>query len=112
MIDNGADLVIGSHPHVIQRREKYNGADIVYSLGNFCFGGNTAPEPNKTIIYGYTLKLHKDGDKVELVDRVENMIPCYIYTGEYNNWQPAIVEDEDIKKEILDYMNGELEEIY
>ncbi|SNU06760.1 poly-gamma-glutamate synthesis protein (capsule biosynthesis protein) [Lachnospiraceae bacterium] len=112
MIDNGADLVLGSHPHVLQRREKYNGADIVYSLGNFCFGGNTAPQPNRTIIYGYTLKLHKEGDKIELVDREENMIPCYIYTGDYNNWQPAIVEDEDIKKEIIDYMNGELEELY
>lgn len=111
MIDNGADLVLGSHPHVIQRREKYNGADIVYSLGNFCFGGNTAPEPNRTIIYGYTLKLHKNGDKVELVNREENIIPCYVYTGEYNNWQPAIIEDEDIKQEVIDYMNGELTEI-
>ena len=108
MVDNGADLVLGSHPHVLQKRENYNGADIVYSLGNFCFGGNTAPQPNRTIIYGYTLKVHKEGDSVELVGREENMIPCYIYTGGANNWQPAIVEDEEVKEQIMKFMNGEL----
>ena len=37
-IDAGADLVIGSHPHVLQGIEYYNGKPIVYSLGNFIFG--------------------------------------------------------------------------
>lgn len=37
-IDAGADLVIGSHPHVLQGIEYYNGKPIVYSLGNFVFG--------------------------------------------------------------------------
>ncbi|WP_455715573.1 CapA family protein [Anaerosporobacter sp.] len=37
-IDAGADLVIGSHPHVLQGIEYYNGKTIVYSLGNFIFG--------------------------------------------------------------------------
>jgi len=36
-IDAGADLVIGSHPHVIQRAEEYGGRRIYYSLGNFVF---------------------------------------------------------------------------
>jgi poly-gamma-glutamate capsule biosynthesis protein CapA/YwtB (metallophosphatase superfamily) len=36
-IDAGADLVIGSHPHVLQGIEYYNGKPIVYSLGNFMF---------------------------------------------------------------------------
>jgi poly-gamma-glutamate synthesis protein (capsule biosynthesis protein) len=36
-IDNGADAVIGSHPHVIQNIETYNGKKIYYSLGNFIF---------------------------------------------------------------------------
>ena len=36
-IDNGADLVIGHHPHVIQSIEKYRGKFILYSLGNFVF---------------------------------------------------------------------------
>jgi len=36
-VDAGADLVVGSHPHVIQQREIYNDATIYYSLGNFIF---------------------------------------------------------------------------
>lgn len=36
-IDAGADLVIGSHPHVLQGVEYYNGKPIVYSLGNYIF---------------------------------------------------------------------------
>lgn len=36
-IDNGADLVIGHHPHVVQRMEEYNGKYIFYSLGNLVF---------------------------------------------------------------------------
>ncbi len=36
-IDNGADLVIGHHPHIPQTRETYNGVAIIYSLGNFIF---------------------------------------------------------------------------
>ena len=47
-IDLGADLVCGHHPHVLQGIETYKGKNIVYSLGNFCFGGNSSPER-----YGY-----------------------------------------------------------
>lgn len=36
-IDAGADLVLGSHPHVVQKVEKYRGKYILYSLGNFIF---------------------------------------------------------------------------
>jgi hypothetical protein len=39
LVDAGADLVIGSHPHVLQALEAYHGALIAYSLGNFLFPG-------------------------------------------------------------------------
>lgn len=39
-IDAGADIVIGSHPHVLQGVEYYNNKPIVYSLGNFVFGSS------------------------------------------------------------------------
>ena len=39
-IDAGADLVVGSHPHVLQGLEYYKGKPIVYSLGNFVFGSS------------------------------------------------------------------------
>ncbi len=37
LVDAGADLIIGSHPHVIEPKEEYRGAWIYYSLGNFVF---------------------------------------------------------------------------
>lgn len=39
-IEAGADLVVGSHPHVLQGIEYYQGKPIVYSLGNFVFGSS------------------------------------------------------------------------
>jgi poly-gamma-glutamate synthesis protein (capsule biosynthesis protein) len=41
IIDAGADLIIGHHPHVLQGIEKYKAGTIAYSLGNFVFGGNS-----------------------------------------------------------------------
>ncbi|MEM6501482.1 MAG: CapA family protein [Cyanobacteria bacterium P01_C01_bin.89] len=40
-IDHGADLIVGHHPHVLQGAEVYKGKAIIYSLGNFIFGGNS-----------------------------------------------------------------------
>ncbi|SFG06691.1 CapA family protein [Oribacterium sp. WCC10] len=40
IVDAGADLVIGAHPHVLQGTEYYKGVPIVYSLGNFIFGSS------------------------------------------------------------------------
>ena len=39
MIDAGADMVVGGHPHVTQGAETYKGKPIIYSLGNFLFNG-------------------------------------------------------------------------
>lgn len=43
-VDAGADLIIGSHPHVIQEREEYKGKTIYYSLGNMVFDQYFSPE--------------------------------------------------------------------
>ncbi|MCX6763901.1 MAG: CapA family protein [Candidatus Moranbacteria bacterium] len=43
-IDNGADLVIGSHPHIVQWEEEYKNKKIFYSLGNFVFDQYFNPE--------------------------------------------------------------------
>ena len=53
-IDEGADLVCGHHPHVLQGIETYKGKNIVYSLGNFCFGGNSSPSDMDTMIFQQT----------------------------------------------------------
>ncbi len=49
-IDQGADAVIGTHPHVLQSMSTYRGRLIAYSLGNFSFGGNTNPSDKRTMI--------------------------------------------------------------
>lgn len=106
LIDNGADLVVGSHPHVIQPREIYNGKEIIYSLGNFCYGGNRGPE-NRTIIYQINLTIDEQTNK--LIEEKSNIIPCYVYTGNVNNYQPAPIEDETIKNKVLDFMNWKVD---
>lgn len=47
-VDAGADLVIGSHPHVLQSVEQYNGKWIAYSLGNFIFTRASQPKTWET----------------------------------------------------------------
>lgn len=54
-IDNGADLVIGHHPHVIQSIEKYKGKYIIYSLGNFVFDQHKLVG-RESIIFGCTFE--------------------------------------------------------
>jgi len=44
MIDTGADIIIGHHPHVVQGMEIYNGKPIFYSLGNFIFDQYFSPD--------------------------------------------------------------------
>ena len=103
LADEGADLVIGSHPHVLQPRETYEGTDIVYSLGNFCYGGSKYPA-NRTIIY--QLKLHVNGEG-ELESRAGEIVPCYVYTGDTgNNYCPGVIGDEETRQRVLDFMDG------
>ena len=94
-IDEGADLVCGHHPHVLQGIETYKGRNIVYSLGNFCFGGNSSPSDMDTMIYQQTFTIDADGVKK---DNVTNIIPCSIssaaYDG-YNNYQPTPTEGDE-----------------
>ena len=94
-IDEGADLVCGHHPHVLQGIETYKGRNIVYSLGNFCFGGNSSPSDMDTMIYQQTFTIDADGVKK---DNVTNIVPCSIssaaYDG-YNNYQPTPAEGDE-----------------
>ncbi|NTV41427.1 MAG: CapA family protein [Candidatus Moranbacteria bacterium] len=46
-IDSGVDLVIGSHPHVVQDKEEYKGKMIYYSLGNFIFDQYFSPQTQR-----------------------------------------------------------------
>lgn len=86
-IDEGADLVCGHHPHVLQGIETYKGRNIVYSLGNFCFGGNSSPSDMDTMIFQQTFTVTSEGVQA---DNVTNVIPCSISSADgYNNYQPT-----------------------
>ena len=106
-IDNGADLVLGHHPHVLEGIEVYNGKNIVYSLGNFCFGGNSDPSDKDTMIFQQTFTV-QDGELVE--DNVTNIIPCSISSdSSYNNYQPTPLEGDEadrVKGRIDEYSSG------
>lgn len=95
-VDQGADLVLGAHPHVIQPLETYKSRTICYSLGNFCFGGNSNPRDKDTFIYQQTFRFQKgrllgaDPGKV---------IPCRISsTPDWNDFRPTLVEGEEAER--------------
>jgi poly-gamma-glutamate synthesis protein (capsule biosynthesis protein) len=59
-VDLGARAVLGAHPHRLQGIEVYRGAPILYSLGNFMFGGNKDPDDKLSMIA--RLEIGRKGD--------------------------------------------------
>jgi len=95
-IESGADLVLGAHPHVIQGIEVYQGRNIVYSLANFSFGGNSNPTDQDTFIFQQTFTFYNG----ELVDDNETyIIPVLISsTRSHNNFQPTVATGADAER--------------
>ncbi|MBQ5332213.1 MAG: CapA family protein [Oscillospiraceae bacterium] len=100
--DMGVDLIVGSHPHVLRSMENYNGVDIIYSLGNFCYGGSRLPE-NRTVILTETFNFDENGS---YISQEESFTPFYVYGGEHNNWQPTPVTDPVEISKTLAFMYG------
>lgn len=97
------DLVVGSHPHVLQPLEVVNGVPILYSLGNFCYSANNYPE-NKTVIF--QVQLERAGDEITTSTR---LVPCYVYTGDINNYQPAVMTDQSHIDAVMNMMSQAVE---
>ena len=88
-VDAGANLVVGTHSHVLMGIEKYHGAHILYGIGNFCFGGSSNPTSYDTIIWQQTFNLTADG--LESEDDI-SIIPCQVSgSTASNNYQPVPV---------------------
>ena len=89
IIDAGADLVIGTHPHVYGGVEQYKGKYICYSLGNFCFGGNTMPSDQRAMMFQQVFNVSETG---EITDGGINVIPVRV-SGDpkRNDFQPFIL---------------------
>jgi len=77
-VEQGAGLVLGHHPHVIQPIEMYEGKSIVYSLGNFVFGGNSNPRDKTTEIFRQTFSF-ENGKLVGINSPL--IIPCKLSTS-------------------------------
>ena len=92
-IDAGADLVVGSHPHVIQGWELYQGRYIVYSLGNFCFGGNSNPRDKDCMLFQQTFTVV--GDEVEYTNDVDFIAHSISSTSSRNNYQPTPAQGDE-----------------
>ncbi|WZL74703.1 CapA family protein [Clostridiaceae bacterium 35-E11] len=90
LIDSGADLIMGHHPHVLQGIEIYKNKPIVYSLGNFVFNAR-GKQSNQTMIFN--LEVNKKG-----IAKL-NVIPILIKGG-----QPRIAEGKE-KEEIIHMLN-------
>lgn len=125
-IDNGADIIIGHHPHVLQGIEEYKGKKIIYSLGNFVYGGAKNPADKDSIIYQVRFAFNDGQKRLESLSKdmiyithpkveqivhlpqwseLHSFIPVRI-SGErsFNNYQPIIAEGVD-KERIIKRMD-------
>ena len=103
MVDAGADIVIGNHSHVYGGVEKYNDKYIIYSLGNFCFGGNSNPSDKNCTIFQQTFNVGKDGT---VEDGGINIIPARVSgSNDTNDFQPYILSGEAAAKQLSKIAN-------
>ncbi len=86
-IDAGADIIIGSHPHVLQGIEFYKNKPIIYSLGNFIFYNSIS----KTAVLNFEIDSNN-----EIIPRI---IPCYTENG-----LTDFVKDDKKIKDFLEYI--------
>ena len=111
-IDEGADLVIGHHPHVLQGIEYYKDKAVAYSLGNFCFGGNPNPQDKDTMIFQMTFSFDENAD---ITGSTINIIPCRVSsTPDYNDYVPTPLTGNDAQSVIdkLDERSREIASTY
>jgi len=80
LIDSGADLILGHHPHVTQELELYQDRLVVYSLGNFIFDQYFSEETQRGLLLGITLK--------------ENAIEYLLFPITSSKSQPELMNDE------------------
>lgn len=104
-IDAGADIVWGSHPHVLQPIESYENGIIFYSMGNFCFGGNSCPDDFDTALVQLEVVRAPDGE-ISLGEL--KIIPCSISSeARVNNYQPTpMAADTEEYNRVLSKLDG------
>lgn len=103
LINIGYDLVVGNHPHVLQAARLYQGKLILYSLGNFCYGGSKNPEDKDSGIFQQTFTFI-DGVLQPQVDA--KFIPCSLSgRADWNDYRPTPVQGAEFDR-IIQKLNG------
>lgn len=115
-IDAGANLIYGSHSHCLQPIEEYGDGLILYSMGNWTFGGNTMPKDPDTAIVQVELTRNADGS----VSRTGiDVIPCCVSSNidgamknvqNYNDYKPTPYEEgSEGYNRVLSKLTGEFD---
>lgn len=87
-VDSGADLVLGHHSHRMNPIEQYKGVYICYSLGNFCFSGNSKPSDMTSFVFQTRFRV-KEG---VVSNEGFRIIPIRISSRtDYNDFAPTIL---------------------
>lgn len=112
LFENGADIILGSHPHVLERMEKRTIAKadgttkdgfLIYSLGNFMSGQVKENTKNSIIL---NLTITKNGETGALTIDSANYTPIYMYKSATETIRKYKILD--IEKTISDFENGNL----
>ena len=92
LISMGCSVVIGHHPHVIQGVWVTGGATVMWSLGNFVFGGNKAMRALYSMLAQFTFTFDDSG---RYLGHTLNIYPAQ-YSGfaDFNNYCPILIEGE------------------
>ena len=103
--DNGVDIIIGTHPHVVQPITWINNTLVIYSLGNFVSAQETNIDNNTTIGLLSSIDIIKKikKDKMEIkLDNLDNDL-IYTYNNNYTNYKVIPFSNPDIKLYLNDY---------
>ena len=86
----GAHIVYNAHPHVLQPMERWGESVILYSMGNFCFGGNRNPADKDTAVVQVSVEVAEDGT-AELGE--VTVIPCRVSSrADRNDYCPTLYD--------------------
>ena len=103
LVEYGADIIVGNHPHTLQEIWVRDGRTILWSLGNFSFGGNSKLKNNKagelnidSCIAQITFSFDENN---RYLGHQLNLIPCHMSgSTDYNDYQPFPVTGKDAEK--------------
>lgn len=89
-IDSGADIIVGTHPHVVQGVESRGGAAVLYSLGNLVFGGTHEMKTFDAMLAQATLRFDDAGEYLGV--RIELLPVLTSGSAPENDFRPVLAD--------------------